>query len=140
MPDQVVFGRDMLFNLTSLIDWRVVTAKKQRKVDIDNVCKNSRRVRHAYKIYNLVYVEKIGIYHKIDYKNQGPYIITELFKNGIVWFQRGAINEWINIRHILQHFESAKPVPQRTQTTQIGGGGCRKKYYPNPGIFNFPFF
>ena len=93
MPDQVVFGRDVLFNLTSLIDWRVVTAKKQREVDIDNYFKNSGRVRHAYTIYDLFYVENTGIYHKLDYKNQGPYIITELFKNGTVQVQRGAINE-----------------------------------------------
>ena len=34
---QAVFGRDMLFNLASVIDWRVTTSAKQRQVDIDNV-------------------------------------------------------------------------------------------------------
>ena len=36
---QDVFGRDMLFNLASVVDWRVVTAAKKRQVDIDNVRK-----------------------------------------------------------------------------------------------------
>ena len=27
-PGQAVFGRDVLFNLTSVVDWRVVTAVK----------------------------------------------------------------------------------------------------------------
>ena len=36
-PDQDIFGRDMLFNLASVVDWRVVTAAKQRQLDIDNV-------------------------------------------------------------------------------------------------------
>ena len=36
-PVQAVFGRDMLFNLASVVDWLVVTATKQLQVDIDNV-------------------------------------------------------------------------------------------------------
>ena len=41
-PGQAVFGRDMLFNIASFIDWQVVTAVKQRQVDIDNVIGNSK--------------------------------------------------------------------------------------------------
>ena len=52
----------MLFNLTLIIDWSVVTARKQRQVDIDNVHKDARRIRHDYAIGNLVYVENKGIY------------------------------------------------------------------------------
>ena len=33
---QGVFGRDMLFNIESAVDWRVVTAAMQRQVDIYN--------------------------------------------------------------------------------------------------------
>ena len=33
-PVQAVFGRDMLFNLASVVDWRVATAAKKRQVDI----------------------------------------------------------------------------------------------------------
>ena len=36
-PGQSIFGRDMLFNLTPVVDWRVVTAVKQRQVNINNV-------------------------------------------------------------------------------------------------------
>ena len=35
-PVQAVFGRDMIFNLESVIDWKVVTTAKQRQVDVDN--------------------------------------------------------------------------------------------------------
>ena len=55
-PGQAVFDRDMLFNLASVVDWRVVTAAKQRQVDIDNVRENPRRVTHDYEIGNRVYV------------------------------------------------------------------------------------
>ena len=36
-PGQSVFGREIILNITSVVDWRVVTAAKQRKVDIDTV-------------------------------------------------------------------------------------------------------
>ena len=36
-PGQVVFGRDILFNLDSDVYWQVATAAKQRQVDIYNV-------------------------------------------------------------------------------------------------------
>ena len=47
-PGQAFFGKDILFNLTSVIDWRVATAAKQRQVDIDNVKENAKRVTHDY--------------------------------------------------------------------------------------------
>ena len=66
-PVQAIFGRDMIFNLTSFIDQQVITSGKQRKVDIDNVQLNARQVTHDYAIRDLVNVEITGIYHKLDY-------------------------------------------------------------------------
>ena len=45
-PVQAVFGRYMLFNLTSSVDWQVATAAKKRQVDINNVRENAKRVTH----------------------------------------------------------------------------------------------
>ena len=41
-PGQYIFGIEMIFNLTSVVDWRVVTTAKQRQVDIDNDQENAR--------------------------------------------------------------------------------------------------
>ena len=56
MTGQAVFGGDMLFNLMSAVDWHIITARKQRQADIDNVCENSRQVRHDCAVGNIVYV------------------------------------------------------------------------------------
>ena len=64
---QYVFGRDILFNFASVVDWRVVTAAKKRQVDIDNVRENAKLVMHDYTVGNRVYVELSGIYRKLDY-------------------------------------------------------------------------
>ena len=55
-PFQYVFGRDMLFKLTPVVDWRVVTAARQRQVDIDNDRENARRATHDYTIGDRVYL------------------------------------------------------------------------------------
>ena len=49
-PGQAVFGRDILFNLPSVVDWRVAIADKQRQVEIDNFRKNAKQVTHDYAI------------------------------------------------------------------------------------------
>ena len=104
-PVQDVFGRDMLFKLASVVDQRVATSAKKRQVDIDNVRENAKRVTHDYAIGDQVYVEMTGIYRKLDYKKKGPYIITGVFKNGTVRFQRGQLNEHINIIRLKPHFQ-----------------------------------
>ena len=47
-----VFGRDIIFNLASVIYWRVITAAKHRQVDIVNVQENAKRVTHDYAVGN----------------------------------------------------------------------------------------
>ena len=92
-PDQAVFGRYMLFNLTSVIDWQVVTTENQQQVDIDKAQQNSMRVTHDYKRCNQVYAEMTGIHRKLYRKKQGPYKITEVFTNSTVRVQQGQANK-----------------------------------------------
>ena len=69
-PGKSVFDRDMIFNLKSVVEWRVVTAAKQLQVDISNVWENDRQVVHDYTIDDQVYVEMTWIYQKLDYKKK----------------------------------------------------------------------
>ena len=55
----------MIFNLTSVVYWWVITAKKQRKFNIDNVFQNVKQVRFVYTVGDIVYVGITGIYHKL---------------------------------------------------------------------------
>ena len=56
-PGQYVFGIEILFKLTSVVDWIFSTTEKQLQVDIDNVIENARRVTYDYLIGNRVYIE-----------------------------------------------------------------------------------
>ena len=102
---QAVSGRNIFFNLASVVDWRVITAAKQRQVEIDNVRENSRQVTHDYAIGDQVYVEMTGIYHKLDYNKQEPYRTTDFLTNGTVWLKQGQLNEKINIKLLNPHFD-----------------------------------
>ena len=45
MHGQSVFGIDMLFNLMLIVDWRVVTTRKQRQGDIDNFLQKRQEIQ-----------------------------------------------------------------------------------------------
>ena len=36
-PAQLVFGRDMIFNMSEVVDWKTQTINKQTQVDRDNL-------------------------------------------------------------------------------------------------------
>ena len=103
-PAELVFGRDMMFNIKSIIDWKALSIRKQKAVDTANVRENARRVNHDYQIGDQVYIIADGVQRKMDSPKDGPYKITDIYTNGTVRIQRGPINERINIRRLEPHF------------------------------------
>ena len=49
-PAKLVFGRDMIFNLKSLINWKTMALERQRKVDVANKRANAKRIDYDYKV------------------------------------------------------------------------------------------
>jgi len=41
-PAQVVFGRDMVFNMKTIINWKDISERKQAQVDKDNLRENKK--------------------------------------------------------------------------------------------------
>jgi hypothetical protein len=103
-PAELVFGRDMMFNIKSIVDWKALSIRKQKAVDAANVRENARRINHDYQIDDQVYIIADGVKRKMDSPKDGPYKITDIFTNGTVRIQRGPINERINIRRLEPHF------------------------------------
>ena len=103
-PCKAVFGREIIFNLASVLHWRVITSEKQRQVEIDKVRENALLVTHDDAVRDIVSVEVNGIYHKIYNKKHEPYIIKKVFTNCIVQVKRGKVDGHINIRRLRHHF------------------------------------
>ena len=103
-PVQLVFGRDMLFNLKSLINWKELTLKKQLQVNKSNNRENLKRINHDYSVGDQVYIVRDKIHRKLDGPKTGPFDITDIYTNGTVRIQRGSVNERINIHRLEPHF------------------------------------
>ena len=103
-PAQLVFGRDMMFNLSTLVDWKELSIRKQNLVDKANLRENRNRVDYDYQVNDEVYIKREGIFRKLDNSKLGPFQITDIHTNGTVRIQRGPVNERINIRRLEPHF------------------------------------
>ena len=103
-PAQLVFGRDMMFNISSLVNWKELSIRKQHLVDKANLRENNKRIDYDYKIGQQVYIIADGIQRKLNSPKSGPFEIIDVYTNGTVRIQRGAVDERINIRRLEPHF------------------------------------
>ena len=111
-PAQLVFNRDMLLNIKFIADWETIRLRKQKDVDRNNERENSLRVDHDYHIGDKVLVTDNDIHRKLNCPTKGPYNIIQVYTNGTVRVQKGAVTERINIRRCTPY----------TETHQFGGG------------------
>jgi hypothetical protein len=49
-PGQLVFGRDMMFNIQRTANWEYICARKQRLIQKNNTNENKSQVPHTYRI------------------------------------------------------------------------------------------
>ena len=88
-----------------MANWHNIAQKRQQQINQDNARENSKRIQHDYAVGDNVYIIKDGIYRKLEDPHMGPFPITQIYANGTVRIQRGAVNERVNIRRLTPHFE-----------------------------------
>ena len=101
-PCQLVFGRDMLLNIGFEPNYEQVWARKQRRINYDNVCENA-------KLGDYAYVLRDGIYRKLDGDKLGPYHVNT------IRIQKGILNERTSICCLTPHFGQ----PQTEHLTKV---------------------
>ena len=75
---QAILGREVILNHASIIDFSSYNRKKSAEMDIYNDRKNSTQFRNFFVVYDLVCVDKTGIYCNRDNNKHGLYMITEV--------------------------------------------------------------
>ena len=60
-PGQAANIKDIISNLATFLDWKVITTNIEQQVDIYDVWKKYRPIRHDYIVGYLVYVDITGI-------------------------------------------------------------------------------
>ena len=101
---QLVFGRDTILNIKHVEDWEHIRQRKKMRINHNNMRENMRRNNHQYKIGDKILVKrKKNSKHELEF--MGPFPITKINDNGAVRFQKGIINDAVNIRRIKALFD-----------------------------------
>ena len=105
-PGAAIFGRDMLFDIPYIADWKKIGDYRQHQTDLNTARENKKRVDFDYKIGYKILVIKIGIIHKTESpKKRDPWTITTVHTNGTIRVTRGNQTERINIQRVEPFFE-----------------------------------
>ena len=72
-PAQLVFGRDMIFNMKALINWKSLSIKKQMSTDKSTLRENAKIIDYDYTVGQQVYVKRDKPYRKLEGPKMGPY-------------------------------------------------------------------
>ena len=75
MLGQAIFGRDMLFNVPSLADWKKVGECRQMRFDQNNVWENRNWIDFDYTIGQQVLFIKVCILCKSESRHEESYLL-----------------------------------------------------------------
>ena len=95
----------MLFNITKVIDWKLITERKVKQVQKDNNRENSKQIPHEYSVGDKVFRIKRGVKRKLSDKKSDPFTVTKVYTNGTVKLRQGAKSMKLNIRQIEPMYE-----------------------------------
>ena len=105
-PGAAIFGRDMMFDIPFLADWKHIGDFRQRQTDRNTARENKSRVDWDYKVGDEILLRKDGILRKSESPfEKEPWTITQVHTNGTVRAQRGTSSERFNIRRITPYFK-----------------------------------
>ena len=93
-PGQLVFGRDMLFDIPFTADWTKIEQKKQKIINKSNITENDKRVDYDYEVDDEVFIYRDGHCRKLE----GPFF--QIYTNGTVRIRCGTTSERLSIRRL----------------------------------------
>ena len=104
-PGQIVFGRDMILNISHEANWKLISETKQKRINENNKRENRSRIPHEYHIGDRILIKNPKASKKLDQPWIGPYTVTEAHDNGTVTFLKGAMHDRLNIRQVKPYNE-----------------------------------
>ena len=104
LPGRAVFGRDMLFDIPHLADWKPIGERRQHLVSQNNLRENSKRVDYDWAVGDKCLIIQDETQQKASDINLGPWVVISVHTNGTVRIQRDTVNERLNIRRLRPYF------------------------------------
>ena len=77
-PGQLVYGRDMLFDLSFKANQKNIKDRKRARIEDSNQRENAKRIRHIYKVGDLVSKDRNQIQPKLQRPRDGPYTVEKI--------------------------------------------------------------
>ena len=100
-PGAATFGRDMLFDIPFIADWKKTGEHRQLLIDHYTSRENEGRIDYDYKVGQKVLIWKEVILRKTGSRHlRDPWVITSVHTNGTIRVQCGNKSESINIRRV----------------------------------------
>jgi len=97
-PGAAIFGRDMLFDIPFIADWKKIGEHRQLLTDRNTSHENEGRIDYDYKVGQKVLIRKEGILRKTESRHlKDPWVITSVHTNGTIRVQCGNKSDRINI-------------------------------------------
>lgn len=94
-PGQLVFNRDVMFNIKHVANWKAIKEHKQKKIDHNNARENAKRLEHTHHVGEEALVTRDEA-NELEKLHQGPFKVVEAFTNGTVHVKKGEVIERIN--------------------------------------------
>jgi hypothetical protein len=102
-PMQLVFGCDAILNIKHITDWEHIRQRKQERIIENNKRENKNRREYKYALGNKVLLKaRKKSKHNLEW--EGAYELTQVNDNGTVCFQKGIVNDVVNIHRIKNHY------------------------------------
>ena len=103
-PAQLVFGRDMLFDLSYAANWNEIKAKKERSIQVNNERENRKRKAHTFRAGDQILLKRGKRQPKLNPLRDGPYSIDKVYTNGTVKISKSPfVHQVVSIRNILPY-------------------------------------
>jgi len=100
-PGAAIFGRDMLFDIPFIADWKKIGEHRQLLTDRNTARENEGRIDYDYQVGQKVLVRNDGILRKAESRYlREPWLITSVHTNGTIRVQCGNKSERMNIRRV----------------------------------------
>ena len=113
-PAQIVFGRDMLFDLSFTTEYKEIKKRKQEASDANTHKENSKRIKHEYKVNDQVLLDRGILQRKLIPKREGPYQVVRVYSNGTLKIRKGIYVQRVSIRrcvpYVIEPLEEANVV------------------------------
>jgi hypothetical protein len=101
-PGAAIFGWDMLFDISSVADWRKIEERRQSLTNRGNQRGNAKQIDYDCKVGDKVQVINKGILCKAESAyGKEPWTITTVHMNGTIRIQHGTKTERLSIRRVV---------------------------------------